>query len=170
MKNSPLKKSARFSERKTPAVSVSALKTRLFVKSHLGARLRSDCQAGCRQCMSDCRFHLCLQLEITQLLFVFQRAISVRQRTVHILFQLLTGIQPAQGQDCAYTIVTWRDKMSTGLHYLDLGIGIAVFVGIFWWMFALSTKSKAERKLEMGGKKITGQPWGDDKSGGRGNR
>jgi hypothetical protein len=30
--------------------------------------------------------------------------------------------------------------MGTGLHYLDLGIGIAVFVGIFWWMFALCTK------------------------------
>jgi len=60
--------------------------------------------------------------------------------------------------------------MSTGLHYLDLGIGIAVFVGIFWWMFALMSKSKAERKIELGGKKVARQPWDDDKSGGRGNR
>jgi hypothetical protein len=36
--------------------------------------------------------------------------------------------------------------MSTGLHYLDLGIGIAVFAGVFWWMFALSTKPCAQRK------------------------
>ena len=30
--------------------------------------------------------------------------------------------------------------MGTGLHYLDLAIGIAVFVGIFWWMFVLCAK------------------------------
>jgi hypothetical protein len=60
--------------------------------------------------------------------------------------------------------------MNNGLNYLDLGIGIAVFVGIFWWMFVLTTKSRAQRKLDMSGKKITGQPWDDDKSGGRGNR
>ena len=60
--------------------------------------------------------------------------------------------------------------MGTGLHYLDLGIGIAVFGGIFWWMFVLSTKPKAQRKIETGGKKVTSQPWDDDKAGGRGNR
>lgn len=60
--------------------------------------------------------------------------------------------------------------MSTGLHYLDLGIGIAVFGGIFWWMFFLSTKSNAQRKLELSAKKIARQPWDDDKAGGRGNR
>jgi hypothetical protein len=60
--------------------------------------------------------------------------------------------------------------MSTGLHYLDLGIGIAVFAGIFWWMFALSTKSGAQRKLERSAQKAARQPWDDDKAGGRGNR
>jgi len=60
--------------------------------------------------------------------------------------------------------------MSTGLHYLDLGIGIAVFAGIFWWMFSLSTKSSAQRKLELSTRKIARQPWDDDKAGGRGNR
>ena len=60
--------------------------------------------------------------------------------------------------------------MSTGLHYLDLGIGIAVFVGIFWWMFALCIKPGAQRRLERAAKNSARQPWGDDKPGGRGNR
>ena len=60
--------------------------------------------------------------------------------------------------------------MGTVLHYLDLGLGIAVFVGIFWWMFSLSTKSGAQRKLERSSKKSARQPWDDDKAGGRGNR
>ena len=60
--------------------------------------------------------------------------------------------------------------MSTGLHYLDLGIGIAVFSGVFWWMFALSTKSRAQRKQELLATKNARQPWDDDKAGGRGNR
>lgn len=38
-------------------------------------------------------------------------------------------------------------NMSTGLHYLDLGIGVAVFLGIFWWMYVLTSRSHAERKL-----------------------
>lgn len=60
--------------------------------------------------------------------------------------------------------------MSTGLHYLDLGIGIAVFAGIFWWMFSLSTKSRAQRKQELRTMKNARQPWDDDRAGGRGNR
>jgi hypothetical protein len=60
--------------------------------------------------------------------------------------------------------------MSTGLHYLDLGIGIAVFAWIFWWVFSLTTKSSAQRKLELSTKAIARQPWDDDKPGGRGNR
>jgi len=60
--------------------------------------------------------------------------------------------------------------MSTGLNYVDLGIGIAVFVGVFWWMFSLCVKSGAQRKLELSTKKIARQPWDDDKAGGRGNR
>jgi hypothetical protein len=36
--------------------------------------------------------------------------------------------------------------MITGLHYVDLGIGIAVFAGIFWWMYALSAKPREQCK------------------------
>lgn len=61
-------------------------------------------------------------------------------------------------------------NLSTGLHYLDLGIGVAVFAGIFWWMYALTSRSHARRKLEISSKKTARQPWDDDRSGGRGNR
>ena len=60
--------------------------------------------------------------------------------------------------------------MSTGLQYLDIGSAMTVFVGIFWWMYSLSTKSHTQRKLELGARKIAHQPWDDDKAGGRGNR
>ena len=60
--------------------------------------------------------------------------------------------------------------MSTGLQYLDLGLVAAAFAGIFWWMYSLSTKSHAQRKLESSSRKIAHQPWDDDKAGGRGNR
>ena len=60
--------------------------------------------------------------------------------------------------------------MSTGLHYLDMGIGIAVFVGIFWWMFVLCSKPSSQRKQELSTKAVARQPWDDDKPGGRGNR
>ena len=60
--------------------------------------------------------------------------------------------------------------MSTGLQYLDLGIGIAVFVWIFWWMYSLTSKSRAQRMLERIPRKMARQPWDEDKPGGRGNR
>jgi hypothetical protein len=60
--------------------------------------------------------------------------------------------------------------MSTVLHYLDAGLVAAAFVAIFWWMYALSTKSNAQRKLEQNAKRSAIQPWGSDKPGGRGNR
>jgi hypothetical protein len=60
--------------------------------------------------------------------------------------------------------------MNTALHYLDAGLVAAAFVGIFWWMYALSTKSSAQRKLERSAKSAAIQPWGNDKPGGRGNR
>lgn len=59
-------------------------------------------------------------------------------------------------------------SISTGLHYLDLGIGVAVFVAIFWWMYVMTSKSHAQRKLELSSKKTARQPWDED--GGRGNR
>lgn len=61
-------------------------------------------------------------------------------------------------------------NFGTGLHYLDLAIGVAVFLGIFWWMYALTSRSHAQHKLELRVKKIASQPWDDDKAGGRGNR
>ena len=60
--------------------------------------------------------------------------------------------------------------MSTGLHYLDLGIGIALFAWLVWWMYSLTVKSRAQRKLERVPPKAARQPWDDDKPGGRGNR
>ena len=60
--------------------------------------------------------------------------------------------------------------MSTGMHYLDIGIVIAVFGGIFWWMYSLSTKSHAQRKFELRSRKIAQQPWDTDRAGRRGNR
>ena len=60
--------------------------------------------------------------------------------------------------------------MSTGLHYLDLGLGTAVFVWIVWWMYSLCSRSSAQRKLELRTKRIARQPWDNDKVGRRGNR
>jgi len=61
-------------------------------------------------------------------------------------------------------------NLSTGLHYLDLGIGIAVFAGIFWWMYTLTSRSHARYKAKLRILKVARQPWDDDKAGGRGNR
>jgi hypothetical protein len=60
--------------------------------------------------------------------------------------------------------------MSTGLHYLDVGLGIAVFVGILGWMYMLTSRSHARRILERATKKAARQPWAEDRAGGRGNR
>jgi hypothetical protein len=60
--------------------------------------------------------------------------------------------------------------MSTGIHYLDIGLVVAVFGGIFWWMYSMSSRSHALRKQERFLRKSARQPWDDDKAGGRGNR
>lgn len=60
--------------------------------------------------------------------------------------------------------------MSTGLHYLDLGLGIAVFSWIVWRLYTLCVKSGAQRKLDLSTRRIARQPWDNDKAGGRGNR
>ncbi len=60
--------------------------------------------------------------------------------------------------------------MSTGLHYLDLGIGAAVFAAMLWWMYTLTVRPRAERKQPRVTARIARQPWDDDKAGGRGNR
>jgi len=61
-------------------------------------------------------------------------------------------------------------NISTGMHYLDLGIGVAVFAGIFWWMYVLTSRSHAQRRRELSSKRVARQPWDDDRAGGRGNR
>ncbi len=61
-------------------------------------------------------------------------------------------------------------NISTGMHYLDLAIGIAVFAGILWWMYSLTSKSHAQQKLERSARKMARQPWDEDRAGGRGNR
>lgn len=63
-----------------------------------------------------------------------------------------------------------RDTMSTGLHFLDVGLVIALLVGIFWWMYSLSFRSRAERKQQRNAEADARQPWEADKAGGRGNR
>jgi len=52
---------------------------------------------------------------------------------------------------------------------LESAIGIVVFLGIFWWMYSLSTKTHAQRKQELSTRRIARQPWEDDRRG-RGNR
>jgi hypothetical protein len=60
------------------------------------------------------------------------------------------------------------------MKYLELGIGIAVFGGIFWWMFTLTIKPRSRRKQEIkrepSAKRLVHQPWENDRAGGRGNR
>lgn len=60
--------------------------------------------------------------------------------------------------------------MIEGIRNLDLYIGIAVFIGVFWWMFSLSTKSRAERQLARTPVKIPRQPWDNDRANRGGNR
>jgi hypothetical protein len=38
--------------------------------------------------------------------------------------------------------------MSPVMHYLDLGLGAAMLTGACWWMYALTSRSYALRKLE----------------------
>jgi hypothetical protein len=60
--------------------------------------------------------------------------------------------------------------MSTGMHYLDVGLFVAMFTGAFWWMYVLTSKSHAQRRLERVVRKTARQSWNDDRAGGRGNR
>ena len=49
-------------------------------------------------------------------------------------------------------------NMSTGLQYLDFGICVAAFAGILWWMYVMTSRSHAQRKLERITKKIARKP------------
>jgi hypothetical protein len=59
---------------------------------------------------------------------------------------------------------------STGMHYLDLGIGAALLFGVFWWMYTLTSRSYAQSRLERATKQGARQPWDNDRAGRRGNR
>ena len=58
--------------------------------------------------------------------------------------------------------------MGTGIHFVDVGLGIIVFGAILWWVFSLTTKSNAQRRQELSTKRIAHQPWDPDKTNGRG--
>ena len=53
---------------------------------------------------------------------------------------------------------------------LDVGLVFAVFAGIFYWMYSLSSRSRAER-LELRRTKVQSrQPWDPNITEGRRNR
>lgn len=60
--------------------------------------------------------------------------------------------------------------MTTGLPMLDLGLVVAVFAGLFYWMYSLSSRSHAERVEKRMAKKIAHQPWDPNTTEGRRNR
>lgn len=60
--------------------------------------------------------------------------------------------------------------MGTGMHFVDVGLGVALVVGILWWIVVLTTRSREQRRQEISTRRIAHQPWDADKTGGRGNR
>jgi hypothetical protein len=58
---------------------------------------------------------------------------------------------------------------TTGLHYLDVGLAALFLVGMFWWVYRL-TSLASSRRAQPVPVKAAAQPWGVDKAGGRGNR
>ena len=60
--------------------------------------------------------------------------------------------------------------MTTGIPMLDLGLVVAVFAGIFYWMYSLSSRSHADRVEKRLVKKLSHQPWDPNVSEGRRNR
>lgn len=60
--------------------------------------------------------------------------------------------------------------MTTGVHLLDIGLVLAVFVAIFYWMYSLSSRSHAKRKAERVVKKHAHQQWDPNTYEGRRNR
>jgi hypothetical protein len=54
--------------------------------------------------------------------------------------------------------------------FIDAGLFIAVFAALLWVTLSLLGGSRTQRKEEVRLRKISHQPWDDDKVGGRGNR
>jgi hypothetical protein len=75
-----------------------------------------------------------------------QRAKSGLTARCFRLFQLLTGSRTSPGETASSLTDTRRNLMSTALHFVNVGLPIAAFVAIFWWMYSLSAKPRAQRK------------------------
>jgi len=60
--------------------------------------------------------------------------------------------------------------ISTGMHYLDLGIGAALFIATVWWMYTLTSRSRAQRMQERATRHSARQPWDSDRVSRHGNR
>ena len=60
--------------------------------------------------------------------------------------------------------------MTTGFPMLDAGLVVAVFAGIFYWMYSLSSRSHAERLEQRRAKVQSRQPWDPNITEGRRNR
>jgi hypothetical protein len=60
--------------------------------------------------------------------------------------------------------------MTTGFPMLDLGLVLAVFAGVFYWMYALSSRSHAERLEKLRSRKQLRQAWDPNTYEGRRNR
>jgi hypothetical protein len=60
--------------------------------------------------------------------------------------------------------------MGIELNFLNVGLGIAVLVGVVWCIYSLADRSDARRKPDAVSKKTARQPWDDGRTHGRGNR
>jgi hypothetical protein len=60
--------------------------------------------------------------------------------------------------------------MTTGFPLLDLALVAAVFAGIFYWMYSLSSRSHAERLEKLRTRKQSNQQWDPNIYEGRRNR
>lgn len=60
--------------------------------------------------------------------------------------------------------------MTTGFPMLDLGLVVAMFAGIFYWMYTMSSRSQAERVEQRRAKVQSHQAWDPNTYEGRRNR
>ena len=60
--------------------------------------------------------------------------------------------------------------MTTGFPMLDVGLVVALFAGIFYWMYSLTSRSHAKRKEQLQAKKHSRQQWDPNIYEGRRNR
>jgi Na+/melibiose symporter-like transporter len=60
--------------------------------------------------------------------------------------------------------------MTTGFPMLDVALVAAVFAGIFYWMYSLSSRSHAQRLEQLRTRKQSKQAWDPNTYEGRRNR